>query len=105
MKCDNKEYLSVLCNAEETLVLKVLDRAYEAPETSKQLKLFRFCLASLQAISHTHHNWLGVNDSTGYVDNLIGLIGERITKLKFMISLEESLAELESECGSLPDED
>lgn len=105
MSCDNKEYLSVLCNAEEALVLKVLDRAYEAPETSKQLKLFRFCLASLQAISHAHHNWLGVNDSTEYVDNLIGLIGERITKLKYMLSLEDALAELEREFGPLPEDD
>lgn len=103
--CDNKEYLSILCNAEETLVLKMLDRAYEAPETSKQLKLFRFCLASLQAISHVHHGFIGVNDSTPYVDNLMGLIDERITKLEYMISLEDALAELEREFGPLPEDD
>ena len=101
MKCDDKEYLSILCNAEETLVLKVLDRAYEAPETSKQLTLFRFCLESLQSISHAHHNWLGVNTSTEYVDNLIGLIDERIRKLEVMATLEEALAELEREFGPL----
>lgn len=105
MKCDNKSYLSVLCNAEEKLVLKLLDRAYEVPETSKQLKLFKFCLASLKAISHAHHGCIGINDSTPYVDNLMELIGERITKLEYMISLEEALAELERECGPLPDED
>ena len=105
MKCDNKKHLSILCNAEEALVLKVLDRAYEVPETSKQLTYFRFCLASLQSISHAHHNTLGVNDSTEYVDNLIGLIDERIAKLKYMISLEETLAEWERELGSLPEDD
>lgn len=105
MKCDHKEYLSVLCNAEEALVLKVLDRAYEEPETGKQLALFRFCLESLQSISHAHHNWIGVNDSTEYVDNMIKLIGERIIKLKYMISLEEALAALEREFGPLPEDD
>lgn len=105
MKCDRKEHLSVLCNAEEALALKVLERAYEASETSKQFKLFRFAYASLQSISHAHHNWIGVNDSTEYVDNLIDLIGRRITNLKYIISLEETLAELERECGLLPEED
>lgn len=105
MKCDNKEYLSILCNAEETLVLKALDRAYEEPETGEQLTLFRFCLESLQSISHVHHNWIGVNDSTEYVDNMIELIGERITKLKYMVSLEEALAELERELGPLSEDD
>lgn len=103
MSCDNKEYLSILCNAEETLVLKVLDRAYEVPETSKQLKIFRFCLSSLQSISYAHHNWLGVNDSTVYVDNLCDLVDGRIDKLEIMISLEETLNELEQQFGSLPD--
>lgn len=105
MKCDNKELLSVLCNAEEALVLKVLDRAYEATETIKQLKLFRFIYKSLQSISYVRHNWLGVNDSTEYVDNLIDLIDGRIAKLGVAISLEESSSEMKQEFGPLPGEE
>lgn len=105
MKCDNKEYLSVLSNAEEALVLKVLDRAYEAPEASKQLTLFHFCLASLKSISHAHHNWLGANDSTEYVDNLINIIDKGIDKLVSIVTLEEAFAELERKFGPLPEDD
>ena len=105
MDCDNKNYLAVLCNAEEALALKVLDRAYEAPETGTQLALFQFCLESLKSISYAHHNCLGSNDSTEYVDNLIDLIDKRIDKLEVMVTLEEALAELEREFGPLPEDD
>lgn len=105
MTCDKTEYLSLLCNAEEALVLKVLDRAYNVPETKTQLKLFRFISESLRSISYVHHNLVGVNDSTQTVDNLLGITDERIEKLEVLASLEEALAELEREFGPLPTED
>lgn len=104
-KLEDENHLAFLTNAEEALVLRVLARAYEVPEASKQLKLFMFIRRSLQSISYAHHNWLGINESTEHIDSLIELIDERIAKLEVMFSLEQSLAELAREFDSLQEDD
>lgn len=96
-------YLDVLCSAEASLALKILERGLnEEDDVSRKLRLYRFTYDSLQLVSTLLHGPLGPNEATESVDELLHVVEGKISDWEDIVEIETALRELEKECGVVP---